>query len=288
MQAHPGAVAARLAADPAQDGAGGRGGPQAVDLVEGPELVEQAAEALAEGVVVRVLDRGGGDEGATVAGAQEVERQQLVLGVGDVAERGALPGGPQHRTVGVGVERRGGGAKGIGDVRLPEEDRDARGPGHRREHLGQLAGRRRAGARHRAVRAAREGDVGGEVERGDHRPPPRPRGRDGVLGEEQHDVARRLPHQQVPGATVAELSRRDADDPRTGGLGGAVRAVRRPGVDDDELGGRPVLVRECGEDVHEPGPAVLHRDRDRRGPHGISPAGRPGGRRGRTTRPARC
>ncbi len=76
----------------------------AVDLAQAAPLVEAAAQLLGGRVGVGVQDGRVGDVGPRVAGAQHVDREQPILGVGDLAERRALPGGARDAGVGVGEE----------------------------------------------------------------------------------------------------------------------------------------------------------------------------------------
>ena len=76
----------------------------AVDLAQAAPLVEAAAQLLGVRVVVGVQDRRAGHVRLGVAGAQHVDREHPVLGVGHLAKRRALPGRARDARVGVGEE----------------------------------------------------------------------------------------------------------------------------------------------------------------------------------------
>ena len=81
-----------LPAQPRAACAGDGGLAPAVDLAQAPPLVEAAAQLLQRRVGVGVPHRGRRHERLGVAGAQHVDREHAILGVGNLAKRHALPG----------------------------------------------------------------------------------------------------------------------------------------------------------------------------------------------------
>jgi hypothetical protein len=198
----------------------------AVHLRERAEVVEVAAQRAQRRVVVGVQDRRLRHVGLGPAVGEHVARELLILGVGQRAERRALPCPARDGPVRAAEVRR---RPQLG--RPPVHPR----PAEAAEVLEQLAAHHRARIRPREVWAGDQRDVVREREAAQERGEPARSGGLRVLGEEGDVLAAAQLHQPVARAAVRELRARDLQHAcavRAGHLAGAVGGPR---VDHDEL-----------------------------------------------------
>ena len=193
---------------------------------------------------------------------QHVDREQLVLGVGHVAERHPLPGGARDAAVGVGEEA----SRGLGPRGCAPRSTRGRAVGRQRARTSSRSSRahRRAARRAAAVRAEHERDVVGEREAVEQRAraSASPAGTASWVRKATcAPLARSI--EQVARPAVGEAL--DARSPRRRSAAGELAPSRRcePESATSSSTGRSTRWRaHRAQDVAEQRAAVAHRDRD--------------------------